>query len=236
MLYWMLTGFAIGFAGSLHCIGMCGPIALSLPLQHHAVTKKIILMLLYNFGRVIAYALTGFLLGVLGNQIVLAKYQQVVSIVLGSMMLLILIAKKRIASTPEPIKKFHFFIQQKLAKALSGQKNYVSYLSIGMLNGLLPCGLVYVAVASAIIAGAAYKSSLFMVMFGLGTMPLMIAVMVFAHNISFKVRYRLRKLTPIFIGCMAILLIMRGMNLGIPYISPHIETKAKTAMSCCHKK
>lgn len=105
---------------------------------------------------------------------------------------------------------------------------------VGLLNGLLPCGLVYVAIAAALATMSSLNAMLLMFSFGIGTIPVMAGLMIFGHLISINIRQKINRSVPYFVGLMAVMLILRGMNLGIPYLSPKLE-KESTEVSCCHK-
>lgn len=232
----IVTGFTIGILGSFHCIGMCGPIALSLPVYELPGWQRMLYVLLYNLGRVTAYALMGVLFGLLGKQFFIGGYQQVLSIVLGVLILLVLFFSKYLDGNKSFFNTFTNFIKRSLSNLLKNEKKFYTYILIGFLNGFLPCGLVYIAIAGAIATGNILHSSLFMAAFGLGTFPVMVTVTVLGNFISIQWRNQMRKAVPVFVGVMAILLILRGLNLGLPYISPSIEhTHSGTEAACCHK-
>lgn len=231
------SGFGIGLLGSFHCIGMCGPIALALPIHQLDKTEKSIAILLYNIGRAFTYAFLGVLVGVVGQSISFFGFQQWLSIIAGLLILTFLLAPYLPNLPPSSVRnKWNEQLKKSLSNYLSAPKNVFTYAIIGMINGLLPCGLVYVALASAIAVGSLYGSSLLMFSFGIGTIPIMASLMVFGKYISPKLRVTLNKAVPYFVLIMAILLITRGMGLGIPYVSPALDSSnGKCAVSCCHK-
>jgi sulfite exporter TauE/SafE len=102
------------------------------------------------------------------------------------------------------------------------------------LNGLLPCGLVYVAIAGAISSGDAISGMLFMILFGLGTFPAMFAATIFGRFINLNIRKKINQAIPALAVVLAVLFILRGLSLGIPYISPKIsaQTINQTEMEC----
>lgn len=225
----IITGFTIGLLGSFHCIGMCGPITLVLPIQQPTISRRLTAVALYNLGRSLTYGAMGGLFGSLGYGLFMAGYQQLVSIILGGVMLLFIAVKY---FTPYPIKTrntFHQYIQQKLGGLLNS-KNHVPYLWIGMINGFLPCGLVYIAIASAIATGNGLHGALLMFMFGLGTLPLMSSFMIVSKYLSHSFKTRMVKLIPVFTIMIAVLMILRGLNLNIPFISPMV--KSMQGVSC----
>ena len=232
----LIAGFTIGIVGSFHCVGMCGPIALALPVADAGKWKRLLFISLYNTGRVIAYALLGMLFGFLGNQFFIGGYQQILSISLGVLILFFLFFSKYLDTNKTFINSYTLYLKQFLGKLLRSEKQFYTYLFIGFLNGFLPCGLVYVAIAGAVATGSVLHSAMFMGAFGLGTFPVMFTVTVLGKFISLQWRNQMRKAVPVFIGAMAVLLILRGLNLGIPYISPEMKATATGTHSCCHKE
>lgn len=230
----ILAGLSIGFLGSFHCLGMCGPLALALPVQQFSGVKKVIAISLYNLGRACTYGLMGVFFGFISSRFALYGFQQVLSISAGILILAALFLNYL------PLKSVGFFntftskVKMWLGQLLKGASNIVpAFFIIGLLNGLLPCGLVYVAVTSSLAAGTMLNGFLLMFSFGLGTFPMMAGILFFAKIISQELRFKIKKLVPFFIGTMAVLLILRGLNLGIPYISPYVNDTTET-MSSCH--
>lgn len=230
----VIAAFVLGFLGSFHCIGMCGPIALTLPVQHLNGFRKFAGILIYNSGRVFTYAFLGLLFGVIGMSFNLFGWQQILSILLGSLLVLLFISsffQKRIFNNQFIQKHWNKYIIRWLTP-LFHKKNMGNLFLIGLLNGLLPCGLVYMAVAGALATGNIIYSSLFMAFFGLGTLPAMITMSFAGSFISLTMRNRIRKSVPYIIGFMGILLILRGMNLNIPYLSPVMGMHS--VVEACH--
>ena len=231
------AALTLGFLGSFHCVGMCGPIALALPLNRESLFTKITGAFLYNSGRVFTYALLGGLFGLIGQSIVIAGYQQILSITLGVIILIMVLLPNAIAN------KFRFIsftfshigrVKQKL-KILFRKNSNSSLFFIGILNGLLPCGLIYLGIAGAIASGNLLQGSFFMAVFGLGTLPAMLSIALISGNISINFRKNISKAVPVFVVAMALLLILRGMNLGIPYVSPEMSSVKPVCDKCCHK-
>lgn len=226
-----ISGFSIGILGSFHCIGMCGPLALALPIHHLSSFFKALSVLLYNLGRAITYSFMGMVFGIIGQSFNFFNWQQGLSIGAGILILAILLLNQFGNMSTSRVSRFSQAIKVKLGTYLKSDKKLISYLYIGLLNGFLPCGLVYIAIASAIATGSILSSSLLMLSFGLGTIPIMALTMVLGKFISITLRQRLNKLTPYFIMGVAVLLIVRGLNLGIPYLSPAHNANH---ISCCH--
>jgi len=215
-MYW--TAFTIGLFGSLHCIGMCGPIALAMPLQKNSRFYLLTNSFLYNFGRAITYGLLGIFIGIIGEGIIFAGLQKILSIVTGVMLLSMVFfsvnIERKIVSFPF-FNQFYLLVKNLLGKHL--QKNSLgTILTIGLLNGLLPCGLVYLALIGSLSAGSVWASSVYMFMFGLGTMPLMLLFLLIGNGTHQKYRLRLRRLYPTFLTLLAIWFIYRGFNFYLP--------------------
>ncbi len=218
----LLTALTIGLLGSLHCIGMCGPIALALPVPKSSNLIFFSGRILYNSGRIISYALLGLLFGFLGKGFVAWGYQQSLSIALGVIILILLFIPVKyknkflgmniILKITEPLKK--------MIGNLFKRDSLPSFLLIGFLNGFLPCGFVYIGLAGATATGSPVTGMLFMILFGLGTFPAMLAVSLFGKLINLNIRRKISKAVPVFAFILAVIFILRGMNLGIPYLSP----------------
>mgnify|MGYP002631782212 CR=1 FL=1 len=216
------TGFLIGFLGSFHCVGMCGPIALALPIGSNSNTQLVIGRILYNLGRSFTYALFGALFGLFGKGIELAGLQMYASIALGVSILLYYVIpskyKGKLVLT-KPFLVVNNFVKRgftRLTKTGSPQALFI----FGIINGFLPCGFVYVALAAAITTGGGLSGALYMFLFGLGTAPIMFATSLVGKFLSVKLKQRMNKLIPVFAILLAVIFILRGLSLGIPFLSP----------------
>ncbi|WP_299699601.1 sulfite exporter TauE/SafE family protein [uncultured Pontibacter sp.] len=233
------AGFLFGLLGSFHCVGMCGPIAMALPFVGSSGWRYYLGRLLYNGGRIVTYASLGALAGAFGQSLQLAGLQQTVSIVSGILIILLLVlpaAMKGRASSVLGTDRAMGWVRHQLGYYF--QKNSLgSLFVVGLLNGLLPCGFVYIALAGAISAPGIDGAMLYMTLFGLGTFPLMYLVSLSGKLISLKVRGIFNRAVPYVGMTLAILFIVRGLGLGIPYISPKVVQTAQhtTEMSCCSK-
>jgi len=227
--------FVMGLVGSFHCLGMCGPIAMALPMGHRNNTSRLLGGVIYNLGRVFTYSFLGLLLGFAGDFLISTKIQSIVSVVFGALIVfyLLLPSKTKASLKITPSQTLLVRLRKQIAKFLYIENNS-SLFGIGMLNGLLPCGMIYLALTSSFLAGSAVKGSLFMCAFGLGTFPTMLAAVFFGSFLNQQIRSKLRRLVPIFLFFMATLLIVRGMNLGIPYLSPSLPMHASTEAVSCH--
>lgn len=218
-------GFFMGLIGSIHCIGMCGPLVMALPISHQTNLQKWQSILLYHAGKITSYAILGILLGMFGSQLPLYGVQENLSIVMGSIMLLYVIYVFVIKSKWVPrfmqYNILYTFIVKEMGPLFKSKNRAVFYL-IGFLNGLLPCGMIYVALTTALATQNILHGGLIMTFFGLGTMPALTMVAIGGQYFSVAFRKKIQSLLPVFIFSMGILLILRGMNLGIPYLSPHV--------------
>lgn len=231
-----IAALFLGLLGSVHCVGMCGPIALALPLQRDKTNSLLSGIFIYNFGRAFTYALLGALSGLAGSAVQWAAGQQTLSIAAGSIILITLFAGmfgKKIKMS-SPINKAFSSVRNALGK-LFKRPRPDALLLIGMLNGLLPCGLVYAGLAGAAATGTFLHGAMFMFVFGLGTIPVMFALSFAGSKLSFSIREKMRKAVPVFVGIMALLLVLRGLGLGIPYVSPSFSS-GKIVCSHCMKK
>jgi len=223
----ILSAFVIGLFGSLHCIGMCGPIAIALPVPNTSNLSFIIGRFLYNIGRVLTYSFLGAIFGLLGSRFVIAGFQQGISIALGVIILLVVLMPskyKKIVTQHPLILKLSSPLKESIG-VLFKKGTFSSMFLIGILNGLLPCGLVYVALAGAIASGDAISGAAVMILFGLGTVPAMFTTTIFGKFINIGLRRKLNKLIPVFAIVLALIFILRGMALGIPYLSPKISVQ-----------
>ncbi len=233
LIFSIITGLSIGFLGSFHCIGMCGPIALTLPVHHFTNRQKYLSIFLYNIGRALTYAGLGLIFGFLGNQFRFWGLQQAVSIGAGIFLLVFIFSSLSVSSRIPLVQKFNNRVQTGLGKLLAAVNSPASLFSVGLLNGLLPCGLVYVGITASLATMNAGYGALLMFTFGIGTIPVMAGLMLFGHLVSFRIRQRLNKAVPYVVGLMAIILIIRGMNLGVPFLSPKMA-KESAKIETCH--
>jgi uncharacterized protein len=233
MLQILIAGFLLGTISSFHCVGMCGPLALALPVQNLSSSNKTLALLLYHCGRIAIYASLGLVFGLMGRGLYLAGFQQWFSIGLGLFMLIFLAQYfgMRILSRAPILYKFNQRIQ-KLMITLWKSPSKKSFVLMGMANGLLPCGMVYLAVAGALNVSQVRSGVMFMTMFGLGTLPPLFALSFFGSLIRLSMRNKIKQITPFVIAIMAIILILRGLNLGIPFISPLLQADRAPAIIC----
>ena len=232
----LFEAFLIGLAGSLHCAGMCGPIAIALPVKQSSWGARIAGTLVYNSGRILTYAVLGFILGLAGMGLFLWGVQRWVSILAGLFMVVWALGTF-FAFSGNGSGLFRNGIPglKKVFGERFNRQSYGSVLVIGLLNGILPCGLVYIALAGAVLSTSPLGGALYMLVFGLGTVPVLTAVTLGGAMIGGRFRETARKAVPYFVLLIGILFILRGLNLGIPYISPKMESPREVP-ACCHGK
>lgn len=228
-----IAGILLGLVSSFHCVGMCGPLALALPVHHLQKMQQALAVLLYNMGRVVTYATLGGLFGWLGRGIYIAGFQQWFSILLGSLILflVVLFYFRNRSFSPAWLHTFHSRIQNSMGLLLRSPRLF-HYLLLGMANGLLPCGMVYLAVAGAVSTTSVGESVVFMAFFGTGTLPTMLLLSFLGMPVKLSIRQQIKKLVPFIIAGMAVLLILRGLNLGIPFVSPVLANAPQPVISC----
>jgi len=227
----VIAALGMGLVSSLHCIGMCGPLVMALPLPP-AGRRRLLAVAVYNAGRLTTYGLLGALFGWAGRRLQLAGWQQWLSIALGLLIVagwLLTYLRIRLPFSPgrgvqQAVTKLNLYLWQRAGK--SGV-----YL-LGMANGLLPCGMVYLALAAALSTGTIGGSMLFMACFGAGTLPAMTGWGYFSGWFSQSFRMYCRRLVPVFTATVGVVLILRGLNLGIPFISPHLPAIPAAGISC----
>lgn len=196
------TAIIMGLAGSLHCAGMCSPLAVAVTSKKPFLLSGII----YNSGRVLVYALLGALAATFGSALHLAPYQQTISIALG---IAFLIIGMGLFSAQVPylgvwVVKFTSYLKKLFGKALQHKSSFTTFL-LGMINGLLPCGLTYLALSACLILPSASEGFLFMIFFGFGTWPVMVG---FTRLLNFAFLKnplslgKFSKLAMVAIGCL----------------------------------
>lgn len=220
----------MGLLGSIHCAAMCGPLLMAV----HGGTKfsweQAFNKVLYQAGRILTYGWIGLLLGALGNVAAIKGWQQGFSLTTGIILVaigLFYLFGRRTAV----LAKFQTRLVQPFAQTM-GRWVYRpggSFVA-GVMNGILPCGMVYMALASAVNADGALSSFLFMILFGLGTLPLMLLFSLFANVPVRMFKFSFAKVLPMLYLIMGVWFILRGANLDIPYLSPLLYLDG--AMNC----
>lgn len=216
------SALVLGLLGSFHCVGMCGPIAFMLPVDRSHSAKKVVQISTYHFGRLLAYSIIGLVFGLVGKGLYLFGIQQQLSIAIGVLMIVVILIPTRIFNKynfSKPVYKVISKVKSGLGQALK-KKSADTFLTIGFLNGFLPCGLVYMAVFGSLASASALQGSLYMFLFGLGTVPLMTSAIYLGKFLNATIKQRIQKAVPVFVVIIGLLFILRGLGLGIPYLSP----------------
>jgi len=224
------AALSLGLISSLHCVGMCGPLVLALPVGQLPVVLRILVILSYHGGRLLTYALLGGVSGLLGRAVYLAGFQQWFSIAVG-VLVLVWVVFSRVMGRGSFAGRIFRPLQAVIGR-LWQSPGRSSYFVLGMANGLLPCGMVYLAVAGAVSFSRVGESMTFMLLFGVGTLPALLLLSISGRLIGVAARTQLRKLVPFAMALMGILLILRGLDLGIPFVSPVLAHGPGHAVSC----
>jgi sulfite exporter TauE/SafE len=230
MILELWTAFLLGFAGSLHCAGMCGPLVLALPAVGRSTSTWILGRLIYNAGRLVTYGLLGLVFGLIGKTLAVVGLQRWVCLAAGAAILIGLVISSRFA-LPRPTTRFVTWLKSSLGRLLS-RRTLTSLFCFGGLNGLLPCGLVYVACAGAAASGGFLSSIEYMLVFGLGTVPMMVGLGLVGRVVPSGLRLKFQKVIPVCLALVGFLLIFRGLSLGIPYLSPDLAGQHGSGCTC----
>jgi uncharacterized protein len=223
------AAFILGFLGSLHCAGMCGPLMVALPIGNGSRSSFVFGRYIYQSGRLGTYSLIGLVFGLAGKSLFLIGVQRWVSIAIGVLLILGLFFSRKLSAS-QPVGLAVGFLRKHMGRLLREKTTY-SLALLGALNGLLPCGLVYIAGAGALATGGVFSGVLYMLAFGLGTAPMMLGLSLSGSLLPATWRLRLVKIIPVSIFLLGSLLILRGMELGIPYVSPQLSGHTP---ACCH--
>ena len=221
-----MTALMLGLVGEVHCVGMCGPIALILPVDRKHKWKMTIQLVLYHGARILAYGTIGLLMGFLGKGLQLAGMQQKISLIFGLIMIVVAlfpsVSQRLNARLPAFWVRFIARIKQGMNTYLR-RRSYQSFFILGFLNGYLPCGLVYVAMVGALATGDPWHGALYMMFFGLGTTPALMLITWLQTLFSPAWRNRLNRFIPYAVALVGLLFVLRGLNLNIKFLSPGKE-------------
>jgi sulfite exporter TauE/SafE len=209
--------FMIGILGSVHCVGMCGPLAFAVPSLKPGLGYLIFDKVTYQIGRIISYSILGALIGLIGSQLWMAGLQQILSLLTGCLILLAALSRLfKLASNYQSsylLKPFNYLFGYAI-------KHKANHLIIGIINGFLPCGFVYLAMAAAVNTQSVSTAVEYMFWFGVGTTPLMLIAVLTVGFTRNLVRVRINKVVPYLMLALGVWFILRGLDLNIPYLSP----------------
>lgn len=226
----IISGFVLGMAGSLHCMGMCGPLSLVLPMQGLTRGSKLFSLLTYQFGRITTYAILGIAFGFFGRKLFHAGFQQTASLVIGFVIVaagvLLFIGKYGGNG------KWLAPVRRAFDKLWIRAWNTKSFYLVGMVNGLLPCGMIFVALLATLSFPHAWDAPVFMIGFGFGTLPAMMFAAYTMAQLRPAVRKLMRQAVPYFMILVGVWIFMRGLNLGIPFVSPEIPLYGSDPVNC----
>lgn len=219
----IIAALSLGLASGFHCLGMCGPIALSLGLSKEKQLNFYLKNLTYQLGRIITYSFLGLILGMVGEGFSLAGVQSVLTIFSGILLILMALLSFKNLNFESYVPFFSGFLQKVKIKLgyLIGKTGYSSRFLTGILNGFLPCGMVYMALTASLACGSIWQSGFFMILFGLGTLPFMFLAVLFGNMLTTSIRNSFLKIIPFMMIVLGCLFVLRGLEVGIPYISPN---------------
>ncbi len=213
------VAFTLGLFGSLHCVGMCGPLAIAFcDNEGDTNVQRLQSGLAYNLGRTFTYSILGLFFGLLGSFIVVVDLQKVLSIVLGALLVFSFLLSYDIDQKINgltSVRKFYDKLRLAISNMYARAKQYHPF-TLGTANGLLPCGLVYLALAGAVASGTLFKGMIFMTFFGLGTIPMMLALVLGFKFLTPNLRFQFRKVLPYVTLFFGLFLIYRGMVVDMP--------------------
>ena len=224
------TALALGFFGSFHCVGMCGPIAMSIPRSSNSFSALSFNSTVYNTGRILTYSVFGLIFGFLGAHLTISGFQGTLSIVLGAAIILgVVFSKWFKKNRPAFLNKLVSGITSAYGKLIRKQ-SLPALFGMGVLNGLLPCAFVYSGLAAAILTETPLHSMSYMALFGLGTFPAMFLMYLAPSVLSLDLRNSIKKLVPYLAFFLGVFLILRGIALQNLQLS---EMLTKSMESFC---
>lgn len=227
MIQSLTSAFFLGVLGSFHCVGMCGPLALALPLHELGTFRRVLAIAGYHGGRIAVYAFAGAFFGIFGRGVYLAGWQQEFSIVIGVLLVFFTLFSRFSFGGLAGLRPL-----QKVIMRLWHNPRPAKFVLLGMANGLLPCGMVYLAIAGALTRASIPESAAFMACFGAGTLPLLLLLQYTGLRIALPARAGLRRVIPFVTIVVGLLLILRGLDLGIPFLSPALPASPGRPVSC----
>ena len=235
--YW--SALILGIVANLHCFAMCGPIAMSVPINRKSEFTILTSSFFYQTGRILMYSILGFAVGFIGFGIHLVGILQGLSIIAGIGIILYAWRYQLLGEGADKLFKttLPYNLNSRMMGKIAKNKSPFKPLLLGMLNGILPCGMVYTALITSLLTGNAVSGSISMLFFGLGTYPTMIVLMYLTQKTATRFRSKINRYLPIILTLVGMLIVLRGMNLNIPYLSPQAtfsEEKNNIEVKSCH--
>ncbi len=210
MSLWFLTALFTGLAGSLHCVGMCGPLTMALPVGRLPLAQRKLGVGLYHGARLLAYAGLGGVVGSVGQGFLLVGLQRPLALGAGMLLLVWLLLRRYADKLPTALPGR--WISRSMGRFLR-EPSLRAFAGLGFLNGLLPCGSVYLALIGALTTPSPMAGSGYMLVFGLGTLPAMLSVRLLVSRLPVRWRQRLAGNLPLITLLLALLLLVRGASL-----------------------
>lgn len=212
---WLATAFLTGLISSLHCVSMCGPLVAALPVGRLSNGQRWRAVGIYHTGRIFTYSLLGALAGTMSLGLNLLGWQRPLAVSSGVVLLVSFVWRKGLPARL----RWPWLNQQTTALFRQGlhQPRQSSFAGLGVLNGLLPCGFTYLALAGTLATNTPLEGASYMLLFGLGTLPALLGVNLVAGWLSLVGRQRLNQVLSIATVVVALLLIGRGLaNYQLP--------------------
>ncbi|GAB3986576.1 sulfite exporter TauE/SafE family protein [Spirosoma daeguense] len=209
MSLWLATAFLTGLISSLHCVGMCGPLVAALPIGRLPATLRWRAIGLYHFGRIATYSTLGAMAGSITFGLNLLGWQRPLAVISGVILLISLVGR-----SVSPIRLNWPWLTQKMAvlfKETRQEPRWVAFAGLGILNGLLPCGFTYLALAGTLATNTPVSGAAYMLLFGLGTLPALLSVNLVTSLLSAIKRQYINRVLSAATVIVAILLIGRGL-------------------------
>ena len=210
----------MGLAGSLHCAGMCSPLAMAITNSNRVALRN---RIIYNLGRITTYGLLGAVVGTIGYLLPWNGFQNIFSVVFG--VVLIVMAAIGITGFQIPVVtpgvlKFTALLKQSFTKFLQ-HKSSATLLLMGGLNGLLPCGLTFLALSFCLAVATPFEGFIHMLAFGAGTLPVMLCLVSVVGFIANKMQWNIKTVTTGLMVISGMLLIARIFIVHLPESHQH---------------
>jgi uncharacterized protein len=213
------TAIILGFAGSFHCMGMCSPLAMAVAnLSPNVIVNRVF----YNGGRIFTYALLGGVVASIGLGFPLMRYQNLLSILLGILLVVIGFTGNsfiKVTVITKTLGRASLFVKKLFSKFIQ-TKSYASTFILGSLNGLLPCGLSFLALTYCLTLAGPSDGFIFMIAFGIGTVPAMVGFTSIFYWIIDRFKFKINQLTTGMLIVSGLLLIGRVFLVHAPHVNP----------------
>jgi sulfite exporter TauE/SafE len=203
-----LTAIVMGLMSGGHCIGMCGPLVLALPVDATSHWRSVLFRIVYNSGRITVYAGMGAVVGLTAAGLELKLLQKHVAHIAGAILITISVLQLLPFFQLNILSALHARVSAAMRR-VTPREGVWRFWFLGMVNGFLPCGMVAAALIAALSLGEIPGAVFYMLLFGLGTFPLMLAASLFGVYLSPKVRRSLAVVGPLYGIALGVLLVVR---------------------------